>query len=94
MAMESPLAINEDFNLSTSRSTTVVELAALIWRLIKGAAPLRFAHDPPFEFDVQRREPEVTKAARMLGFEASTSLEDMLGEVIPWIDAELSAGRL
>jgi nucleoside-diphosphate-sugar epimerase len=94
MAMESPLAINEDFNLSTSRSTTVVELAGLIWRLIKGAAPLRLAHDPPFEFDVQRREPEVTKAARMLGFEASTSLEDMLGEVIPWIDAELSAGRL
>jgi nucleoside-diphosphate-sugar epimerase len=94
MAMESPLAINEDFNLSTSRSTTVVELAELVWRLIKGAAPLRLAHDPPFEFDVQRREPDVTKAARMLGFEASTSLEDMLGEVIPWIDAELSAGRL
>jgi nucleoside-diphosphate-sugar epimerase len=51
-------------------------------------------HDPPFEFDVQRRVPDVTKAARMLGFEATTSLEDMLGEVIPWIDAELSAGRL
>jgi nucleoside-diphosphate-sugar epimerase len=94
MAIESPLAINEDFNLSTSRSTTVLELAELIWRLIKGAAPLRLAHDPPFEFDVRRREPDVAKAARMLGFEASTSLEDMLGEVIPWIDAELSAGRL
>jgi nucleoside-diphosphate-sugar epimerase len=94
MAMESPDAINEDFNLSTSRSTTVAQLAELIWRLIKGAAPLRLVHDAPFEFDVQRRVPDVTKAARVLGFEACTSLEDMLGEVIPWIDAELGAGRL
>jgi hypothetical protein len=30
----------------------------------------------------------------VLGFEATTSLEAMLDEVIPWIRAELEAGRL
>ena len=36
-AMEHPDALNEDFNLSTAQSTTVRQLAELIWRKIKGA---------------------------------------------------------
>src|SRR3954463_9599247 len=31
LAMESPKAVNDDFNLSTARSTTVLELAECIW---------------------------------------------------------------
>jgi UDP-glucose 4-epimerase len=84
-AMESPDALNEDFNLSTTQSTTVAELAGIIWRKIKGDAPLRLIHDEPFEHDVQYRIPDTGKAKRLLGFEASTALEDMLDEVIPWI---------
>ena len=37
MAMEHPDALNDDFNLSTAQSTTVLELAEVIWRKIKGA---------------------------------------------------------
>ena len=43
-AMEHPAALNDDFNLSTAQSTTVLELAELIWTKIKGAGravPLR-----------------------------------------------------
>ena len=41
-AMEHPDALNDDFNLSTAQSTTVLELAEVIWRKIKGAdVPLR-----------------------------------------------------
>jgi UDP-glucose 4-epimerase len=95
VAMESPKALNEDFNLSTAASTTVLELAETIWRKVHGPdAPFRFVSDPPFEHDVQRRVPDVRKARDVLGFEATTSLEAMLDEVIPWIRAELDAGRL
>ena len=95
VCLEHPLARNDDFNLSTARSTTVLELAELIWRKVKGSdVPLRVVHDDPFEHDVQRRVPDVEKARRMLGFEATTSLEEMLDEVIPWIEAELTAGRI
>jgi UDP-glucose 4-epimerase len=38
--------------------------------------------------------PDVRKAKDVLGFEATTSLDAMLDEVIPWIRAELEAGRL
>jgi UDP-glucose 4-epimerase len=88
LAMESEPARNEDFNLSTARGTSVMELAGLIWRKIRGHEPLRVVHDPPFEYDVQRRVPDVRKAKTILGFEATTTLEEMLDEVIPWIREE------
>lgn len=92
-AMEHPAATNEDFNISTAESTTVLELAELIWRKIKGPdAPFRYVSDEPFEYDVQKRVPSVEKAKRVLGFEATTSLDEMLDEVIPWIDEALRDG--
>jgi UDP-glucose 4-epimerase len=95
VCMEHPAAVNDDFNISTAQSTTVRELAETIWRKIKGPeAPLRIVNDAPFEHDVQRRVPDVGKARRVLGFEARTTLEEMLDEVIPWLEAELAAGRI
>ena len=94
-AMEHPDARNDDFNLSTARSTTVMELAEIIWRKINGPdAPLRTVSDPGYEHDVNRRVPSTEKAKRVLGFEATTSLEDMLEEVIPWIRQAVADGRI
>lgn len=91
-AMASPAALNEDFNLSTAESTTVRELATLIWAKIHGDRPLALHHDPAFEHDVKRRVPDVTKAREVLGFEASTSLDDMLEIVIPWVRQAMADG--
>ena len=90
-----PDAVNADFNLSTDTSTTVLELAELIWRKVKGPdVPFRFVTEEPYEHDVQRRIPDVGKARRVLGFEVTTTLEEMLDEVIPWIEQAVSEGRL
>jgi len=95
LAMESPRAVNDDFNLSTAQSTTVRELAEAIWHKVYGdLTPLRLVSDPPYEHDVQRRVPDVRKAREMLGFEATTTLEAMLDEVIPWVREEIEAGRI
>jgi nucleoside-diphosphate-sugar epimerase len=93
-AMEHPAARNDDFNLSTAQSTTVIELAEVIWRKIKGDTPFRYVSDDPFEHDVQKRVPSTEKARDVLGFEATTSLDAMLDEVIPWIEVALADGRL
>ncbi len=94
-AMESPAALNQDFNLSTNASTTVLELAESIWRRIKGPAiPFRYVSDPPFEHDVQRRIPSTEKARRVLGFEATTTLDAMLDEVVPWIEQAIARGAI
>jgi nucleoside-diphosphate-sugar epimerase len=95
LAIESEAALNEDFNLSTAQSTTVRELAEVIWRKVNGPdRPLRLVSDPPYEHDVQMRVPDVGKARQVLGFEARTSLDEMLDEVIPWIRDEIKAGRI
>ena len=94
LAMESPDALNDDFNLSTEQSTAVAELAAVLWRKINGDRPLSFVHDQPFDHDVAMRVPDVSKAKRVLGFEATTTLDEMLEEILPWIEAEVAAGRL
>jgi UDP-glucose 4-epimerase len=44
--------------------------------------------------DVARRVPDVEKARVVLGYEATTTLDEMLEEVIPWIRTELTAGRI
>ncbi|WP_277225129.1 NAD-dependent epimerase/dehydratase family protein [Mycolicibacterium hassiacum] len=92
-AMEHPAALNEDFNLSTSQATTVLELAEMIWRKVHGPdRPFRVVHDPPYPHDVQRRIPSTEKAKRLLGFEATTSLDEMLDEVIPWVREAIETG--
>jgi nucleoside-diphosphate-sugar epimerase len=95
LAMESEATLNEDLNLSTAESTTVLDLAKTIWRKIHGPdREFRYVSDPPFEHDVQMRVPDVRKARDLIGFEARTSLDAMLDEVIPWIRSEIEAGRL
>jgi nucleoside-diphosphate-sugar epimerase len=94
-SMEHPAAENEDFNLSTATSTTVLVLAETIWRKMKGDdAPFGYVSDVPFQHDVQKRIPNVDKARDLLGFEATTTLNSMLDEVIPWIERAIAENRI
>jgi len=94
-AMEHPDAVNEDFNISTAQSTTVLELARAIWTQVKGFdVPFDYMSDPPFEHDVKRRVPAVEKARRLLGFEATTDLDKILQEVVPWIANAIAEGTI
>lgn len=94
VAIEHPAALNEDFNLSTAASTTVIELAEIIWQKIVPNKPFRYVSDKPFDHDVQKRVPDVSKAKRVLGFEATTPLEKILDEVIPWVKEQVTLGNI
>jgi nucleoside-diphosphate-sugar epimerase len=94
MALESERALNNDFNISTAKSTNVLELAELVWKKLKPGRKFRYVSDPPFPYDVQMRVPEVTKAREVLGFEASVGLDAVLDEVIPWIAEQMKLGRM
>jgi nucleoside-diphosphate-sugar epimerase len=94
LCIEKPAAINEDFNLSTPVSTSVIELAEAIWKKIQPQKPFRYVSDTPFKYDVQKRVPAVEKAAQLLGFEAKTGLDEILEEVIPWIKTQIEIGGI
>jgi nucleoside-diphosphate-sugar epimerase len=93
--MTHPAATNQDFNLSIPTETTVLQLAELIWRKIHGPdRPLRIVSDPAMTYDVQKRVPDTRKAKELLGFEATTPLDVVLDEVIPWVKEEMALGRI
>jgi UDP-glucose 4-epimerase len=94
MALESDRALNNDFNISTAKSTNVLELAEMVWKKLKPGKTFRYVSDPPFPYDVQMRVPDVTKAREVLGFEASVGLDAVLDEVIPWIAEQMKLGRM
>jgi nucleoside-diphosphate-sugar epimerase len=94
ICIENEKALNDDFNISTEVSTNVLELAQLIWKKINGDKPFVYLSDKPYEYDVQKRVPDVNKAMNILGFNAKTSLDDALDEVIPWIEQEIKLGGI
>lgn len=94
LCMENEKALNEDFNISVSRPTSVLELSQIIWRKIKNDKPFRYVSDEPYPHDVQMRIPNVEKAKMLLGFEATTKLEDALDEIIPWVKKEIELGGI
>lgn len=94
LCIESEKAMNEDFNLSTPVSSTVLELARLVWQKINRERPFRYVSDAPFKYDVQKRIPSIEKAKRILGFEARTSLSEALDEIIPWIKKQIEIGGI
>jgi nucleoside-diphosphate-sugar epimerase len=93
-AIEHPDALDDDFNISTATATTVIELAEKIWVRLRPDVEFHYVSDPSYEHDVQRREPDVEKARTILGFEATTSLDQTLDEVVPWIEDAVKQGMI
>lgn len=94
-AIEKPSAINQDFNLSSPYSCSVRELAEMIHSRVRGAqADFHYVSDPPYPSDVQQRQPDVSKALALLGWEASTTIDEMLDEVVPWVTNAFHRGWL
>lgn len=95
MTLENPAATNQDFNLSIGTSTTVLELAQAIWKKIHGdSKPFNYVSDTPYQYDVQKRVPDVSKATQILDFTATTTLDVALDEIIPWIEYQLQIGGI
>ena len=70
----------------------MIELAKRIWVRPKPGGRFRVVNDSDPEHDVRRCIPGTAKAEKLLGFRAETTLDEMLDEVIPWIEEAVSEG--
>ena len=91
ICLDHPNALNQDFNISTARATSVNELASLVWNHFEKGPP-QFEQDEPFLYDVQKRIPDVSKAKKLLGFEATVPLEHSVTEVCEWVSKAIKEG--
>src|SRR3954468_18158207 len=89
---EMPEAIGHAFNIGNPQGTaTNFELANTIIRLTNSKSPIVYKPHPGPEVDL--RVPSIEKAASMLGFKPTISLEAGIARTIPWY-AEHMAGLL
>jgi UDP-glucose 4-epimerase len=85
-AMASPAGLNEDFNISAADERTVADLAEIIWRACgRPAEDFALEHLPSFQVDVVRRWPDVSKAKRLLGWEAQIGIEQGIAQTVGWL---------
>jgi nucleoside-diphosphate-sugar epimerase len=90
-----PNALNDSFNLSTAVGHTVIELAQAVWVVMgKDLSEFKVESDPPFQWDVQKRVPDIRKAKNHLGVSCETSLLEALEEIIPWVVAHVESGEI
>ena len=86
-AVDVPTAAGEMINVGNDREITILDLARLVWRLVREDEPkialVPFASFGRYE-DVERRVPDNRKAARLLGHVPAVTLEDGLPRTIAW----------
>ena len=88
LALESPNAVGESFNIGNARSAvTIHDLAQRVQRLTgcSGEIVFRALHYT----DVELRIPNVDKARELLGFEAKVDLDEGLERTIAWYREKL-----
>jgi UDP-glucose 4-epimerase len=87
-AVEKPEISNLVFNLGATREIAIIDLARLIWRLVRGEEEPKIKFVPYETFgkyeDVARRIPDISRASRLLGFQPKVDLDDGLRKTIEW----------
>lgn len=83
LIIENSKHMNEDFNISSMQGILVKDLASLIWQRIHGTQ-VQLLHLKAPEHDVLDRSPDVSKAMKLLNFEATISIEQTIEDLIKW----------
>jgi nucleoside-diphosphate-sugar epimerase len=92
VATASEKGLNEDFNISASQELTVAEIARICWVAAgNDADDLEFEHLESFEVDVVRRWPDVSKARKVLGWEAQIDVETGIAATAEWLKERVPA---
>jgi dTDP-glucose 4,6-dehydratase len=76
-------------NLGNPRENTLLELAKMVTDIVGGSGEIKFLDLP--QDDPKKRNPEISKAKNILGWEPTVSLEEGIQQTATWIAKNLSA---
>ena len=80
---------HEPINIGNPSETSILEFAQTINRLTGNPAGIIYKTGERSKSDPQRRQPEITRARKILGWEPRISLEDGIQRTIPYFRQEL-----
>jgi len=81
---------HQPVNIGNPVETTILEFANTINRLVGNSAGVVFKPLQRGEGDPQRRQPNISRALRVLGWEPKISLEEGILRTIPYFKAKMS----
>ncbi len=84
LALESPRAENEDFNLGHPQEVNILELAQRLWRICGREEAFSHISLLPFEHDIRRRGVDPGKAQDLLSWRPEIELDAGLAEYVTW----------
>lgn len=84
--IETPAAIGQVFNVGTDREVTINRLAEMVRDTVGAQSPIEHvpyneAYAEGFE-DLERRVPDVTKLAKVVGYRFTRTLEQIIADVV------------
>jgi dTDP-glucose 4,6-dehydratase len=75
-------------NLGNPRENTLLELATMVTDIVGGSGEIKFLDLP--QDDPKKRNPDISKARSILGWEPTVSLEEGIQKTATWMDKNLS----
>lgn len=84
--METPEAEGRVFNIGSSEEITIEDLAAKVIQIVGSTSNIEYipydeAYEEGFE-DMERRVPDCTRARELVGFEPTTSLDEVIRAIV------------
>jgi nucleoside-diphosphate-sugar epimerase len=76
-------------NLGNPRENTLLELAAIVTKIVGGSCEINFLALP--EDDPKQRNPDITRAKSLLGWEPSVALETGIEKTAAWMSSKLNS---
>jgi len=81
---------HEPINIGNPEEISILEFAHTINRLTSNPTGILFKTEERSKSDPQRRQPDITRARKILGWDPRINLEDGIGRTIPYFIEELN----
>ena len=79
-------------NIGNQHEMTILQFAETINQIVGNKAGILFVKDARSVRDPQQRQPDITRARQILGWEPRISLEEGIQKTIPYFEQKLGAG--
>jgi dTDP-L-rhamnose 4-epimerase len=94
LAMESPEAVNEVFNIGSGNSYTICEIAEKLARILRKGHITAEITGKYRVGDIRHCYADISKARSILGYQPQTTLEDGLFELAEWLEGQTAEDKV
>ena len=94
LAMETPAAVNDVFNIGSGKSYTIAEIAEKLARILRKEDITARITGKYRVGDIRHCFSDISKAKAILGYEPEVTLEDGLFELAEWLEGQTSEDKV